>query len=181
MILVWHPRRSRLQKPGEDLVALPGQGKIFFGESAGIMRGERQFHLIKTNVYIRVVIHFLSALGDAMHKRDAHQKSFKLVGAADGLRAIRPIGNSCQVKADLFGSQGWHDSRSIRVSPGAAFFAAAGKFIHGGPGAGFRIFRADTFFLVAGFDMCRLTFLFVSVTGFIALRHEGFFLLGLPL
>jgi hypothetical protein len=29
--------------------------------------------------------------------------------------------------------------------------------------------------------MCRLTFLFVSVTGFIALRHEGFFLLGLPL
>src|ERR1035437_3459107 len=40
-----------------------------------------------------------------------------------------------------------------------------------GPGAGFRIFNADTFLLVAGFNVCRLTFLFVSVAGFITLWH----------
>jgi hypothetical protein len=75
------------------------------------------------------------------------------------------------VKADLFGGQGWHGNKSFLVPAGATLFAAAIEFVHGRPGAGFRIFHADTFFLVAGFDVCRLTFLFVSVTGFIALRH----------
>src|ERR1022692_2949248 len=68
--------------------------------------------------------------------------------------------------------------RSICDSPGAAFFAAARELVDGSPSAGFRIFRADIFFLVAGFDVRRLTFLFVSVTGFIALRHGCSFLLG---
>ena len=40
-----------------------------------------------------------------------------------------------------------------------------------GPSPCFRCFRADTLFLVAGFDVFRLTLLFVSITGFIALRH----------
>jgi hypothetical protein len=62
---------------------------------------------------------------------------------------------------------------TIPLSSGAAFFAAAGKFVYGGPGPRFRGFRADAFFLIAFLDVCRLTFLFVSITGFIALRHGG--------
>jgi len=54
---------------------------------------------------------------------------------------------------------------------GAAFFAAAVEFVYSGPSACFGSFHADAFFLVAGFDVCRLPFLFVRVTGFIALRH----------
>jgi hypothetical protein len=89
------------------------------------MRGERQLHLVETNINIRMMIHFLSAFGDAMHKRDAHQESVKFVGAANCLRAFRPIGNSCQVKADLFGIQDWHNFKSIRVSAGTAAVTAA--------------------------------------------------------
>ena len=62
--------------------------------------------------------------------------------------------------------------KSILVSPGPALSAATGEFIHGGPSPRFRGFRADTLFLVAGFDVFRLTFLFVSITGFITLRHR---------
>ena len=57
------------------------------------------------------------------------------------------------------------------VPAGATFFAAAGEFVDSGPRACFCSFHADAFSLVAGFDVCRLTFLFVSITGFIALRH----------
>jgi hypothetical protein len=71
----------------------------------------------------------------------------------------------------LFGVQGWHGGESILVPTGAALFATAGQFVDRGPGAGFGGFRADTFFLVTGFDVFGLTLLFVSVTGFIALRH----------
>ena len=63
------------------------------------------------------------------------------------------------------------------VSAGTAFFAAAGDFVYSGPRACFRSFHADAFFLVAGFDVSRLTLLFVSVTRFIALRH-GYPLFG---
>jgi hypothetical protein len=61
----------------------------------------------------------------------------------------------------------------MRLPTGTAFFAAAGEFVHGGPGAGFRSFHAGTTLLVAGFDMSCLPFLFVGVTGFIALGHGG--------
>jgi hypothetical protein len=40
----------------------------------------------------------------------------------------------------------------------AALFAAAVEFVDGGPGAGFGSFRADTFFLVTGFDVPGLPF-----------------------
>ena len=59
------------------------------------------------------------------------------------------------------------------VPAGAAFFAAAGEFVYSGSSACFCSFHADAFFLIAGFDVCRLTLLFVSVTGFIALRHDS--------
>jgi len=75
------------------------------------------------------------------------------------------------VKADLFGGQGWHGNKSFLVPAGAALFAAAGEFVYGGPSPCFRGFRAEPLFLVAGFDVFRLTLLFVSVAGFIALRH----------
>jgi len=49
------------------------------------------------------------------------------------------------------------------------------------PSARFRGFCADTFLLVAGFDVLGLTLLFVSVAGFIALRHWSFlFSVGTP-
>ena len=76
-----------------DLVTLPGPDEIFFGESAFIMRGKRQHHLVKTNINIRMVIEFLRLLGDAVHEGEAVQEVRKLESAADGLRAFRPIGN----------------------------------------------------------------------------------------
>ena len=61
----------------------------------------------------------------------------------------------------------------ILFAPGAALLPTAGEFIDSGPSACFRGCRAETLFFVAGFDMFRLTLLFVSVAGFIALRHRS--------
>jgi hypothetical protein len=55
----------------------------------------------------------------------------------------------------------------------AALFAAAGEFVDSGPGAGFGSFRADTSFLLTGFDVPSLPFLFIGVAGFVALKHGG--------
>lgn len=73
------------------------------------MRGERQRHLVKTNINIRMVVELLRSLGDPVDESDAYQEVRKLKGAADGLRAVRPSGNGFQVPGDLFGGQGWHD------------------------------------------------------------------------
>jgi hypothetical protein len=54
----------------------------------------------------------------------------------------------------------------------AALFSAVGGFVDGGPGALFGFGFGGTAFLVAFFDMLGLSFLFVSVTGFIAARHK---------
>ena len=67
----WNRHRSWLKKPGKDLIALPGKGEILVGDSSFIMRGERQRHLVKTYVDIRVVIDFLSLPGDPIDKVDA--------------------------------------------------------------------------------------------------------------
>src|SRR5665647_3741117 len=83
--------RSRHKKLGEDLVALPGQGEIFFGDSAGIMRGELQRHLVKTNINIRMVIDFLSFPGDPVDKINALQESLKLKCPQNCLSAFRPV------------------------------------------------------------------------------------------
>ena len=84
------------------------------------MRGERQRHLVKADVYIRVMIDFLSLFGDSTHKIYAFHESLKLECAANGLRAFRPIRNRFQAKADLFGGQGSHDFN--RVSFGRTRF-----------------------------------------------------------
>ena len=55
---------------------------------------------------------------------------------------------------------------------GALLFAATGEFVYGGPSSCLRSFLADSFLLVAGFDVFRLTFLFARVAGFISLRHR---------
>src|ERR1035437_8986452 len=141
------------------------------------MRGEGQRNPVKTYINIWMMLVFFGPLGDPAHKGDAPQKPLKLESAANGLRPLRPVRKGFQMKDDLFMGQGRHNSKMV-FSPGAAFFAAAGKFVDGGPGAGFRIFYADTLLLVASFDVCRLTFLLVGVAGFIALRHKWFFLSG---
>ena len=53
----------------------------------------------------------------------------------------------------------------------AALLAAAAEFVHGGPSPGFRGFHAEPLLLLASFDVGGLAFLFVGVTGFIALGH----------
>jgi len=53
----------------------------------------------------------------------------------------------------------------------AAFFAAAIKLVDGGPSPGFGVLGAKALFLIARFDVSGLTFLFLGITGFIALRH----------
>jgi hypothetical protein len=59
-----------LEKLGENLIALPGKGEIFFSDSSFIMRGERQRHLVKTNINIGMVIDFLSFPGDPVDESD---------------------------------------------------------------------------------------------------------------
>ena len=71
LVLAWNLRRSRRKNLGEDRIALPGKGKILFGDSSFIMRGELQGHLVKTNVDIRMVIDSLSFPGDPVDKVDA--------------------------------------------------------------------------------------------------------------
>ena len=55
----------------KNLVALLGQREIFFSDSAFVMRGKRQRHLIKTNIYIGMVVHFFSIHSDTINKDDA--------------------------------------------------------------------------------------------------------------
>ena len=102
MCLCFWLRRSGHKEPGEDLIALPGEGEIFFGDSAFIVRSERQRHLTKTNVDIRMVIDLLGLPGDPVDKIDAFQKSLKAEGATNGLRAFRPVRQGLQLKTDLF-------------------------------------------------------------------------------
>jgi len=138
------------------------------------MRGECQRHLVIADVNVRLMIDFQGLFGDAAHKIYARHESLKLECAANGLRVLRPVRNGFQLKIDLLDVQGWHNNyKLIRVSPGAALFAAAGKFVDRGPGACFGGFHADTFFLIAVLDVRRLTLLFVGVTGFIALGHDS--------
>jgi hypothetical protein len=70
---------------------------------------------------------------------------------------------SLAVKAGIF--------LMVFLPAGAALLAAPVQFVYGGPSPRFRRFRADALFLVTGFDVFRLTLLFISVAGFIALRH----------
>ena len=62
---------TRFEKLGEDLIALAGNGEIFFSDSAFIMRGKHQRHLVKSNIYIWMVVHFFSIRGDMIDKSDA--------------------------------------------------------------------------------------------------------------
>jgi hypothetical protein len=112
-----------------------------------------------------------SLFGDSAHKINARREPLKLEGATNGLCAFIPLGYRFQLKLDLLGGQGCHNGKSILVSTGAALFAAAGEFIDGCPSAGFGDFHTHAFLFVTGFDVCRLTFLFGSITGFVALGH----------
>jgi hypothetical protein len=50
---------------------LPGKGEVLFGDSTLIMRGQRQRHLVKTNINIRMVVDFLRSPGDSVDKINA--------------------------------------------------------------------------------------------------------------
>lgn len=66
---------------GESHIALPRQREVFSGKAAFIMGGERQRHLVETNVDIRMMLHFLRALRDAIDKMYPLQEPLKLKGA----------------------------------------------------------------------------------------------------
>ena len=51
----------------------------------------------------------------------------------------------------------------VFLPTGAALVAAAGEFVYGGPSSGFRGFHAEPLFLVARFDVLRLTLLLVGI------------------
>ena len=72
----------------EDLIALPGQREILSGESAFVMRGQRQRHLVKTNINIRMVIELLRFPGEAIDECDAVQESLELESPMNDLRAL---------------------------------------------------------------------------------------------
>ena len=113
--------------------------------------------------------------GDAVDEVETVQEVVKLESSENSVRTFRPLGNGIQAQVDFFGGQGRHIFfRSICDSPRTAFLAAARELVYGSPSAGFRILYAHPFFLVARFDVRGLTFLFVSVAGFIALKHDCF-------
>ena len=66
------------------------------------MRGERQCHLVKTNVYIGMVVHFLGFRGYPVDKINSFQESLKLECPKDGLPAFGPVWDGLQVQLDLF-------------------------------------------------------------------------------
>ena len=76
---------------GKDFVALLSQREIFFGYSSFVMRGELQRYFIKTNLDIRMVIHFLRFPGDPVDKIDALQEASELKGSRDCPSPFRPI------------------------------------------------------------------------------------------
>jgi hypothetical protein len=161
---------------GQDLVALPGEDEILFCDASFIVRGEAQRHFVKANINVRMVIDFLSFPGDPVDKVHAPQESLKLERPMNCLRAFRPVRHGFQVESGLFGGEGRHNALAGVFPSGAASFAASREFVYRGPGPGFRSFRAEAPFFIAGFDVCRLALLLFSVTGFIALRHGWFFL-----
>jgi hypothetical protein len=81
----------KIQKLEEDFIALPGSGEILFSDPSGIMRGERQRHLFKTNINIWIMIEVLGYTGNAVDEGNTVQESFKIKCAANGLCALRPV------------------------------------------------------------------------------------------
>jgi hypothetical protein len=71
MGLDWSRRRSQHKKLGENPIAFPSEGEILFGDPTLIMRGQRQRHLVKTNINIRMVVDFLRSPGDPVDKINA--------------------------------------------------------------------------------------------------------------
>jgi hypothetical protein len=71
MFVDWNLRYSSRKKLGENLIALPDNGKILFSNSAFIVRGKRQSHLAKANIDIRVMVALLSFPGDPAYESDA--------------------------------------------------------------------------------------------------------------
>ena len=63
-------RWSRNKKLGEDLIALAGKRQILFRNSPFIMCAERQYHLVKANINVRMMIAFLSFLVNSVNKSD---------------------------------------------------------------------------------------------------------------
>lgn len=122
MALAGNLRWPRDGQPGIDLITLAGEGEILFGDSPFIMRGERQRHLVKTDVNVRMMIVFLSLFGDPPHKGDAGHESIKLKSAADGFRAFRPIRHGFQAEVNVFGGQGWHNG-NINSGSGRSRFS----------------------------------------------------------
>jgi hypothetical protein len=92
-----------------------GQSKILFRDAAFVMGGECQRHLIKTDINVWMMIHFLGFLGDLVDEINALQKSIKLECPTNGLRAFRPVRDGLQVQLDLFGMQDWHDINYFEV------------------------------------------------------------------
>ena len=91
---------SRRSEFGKIRVALAGQGEILFCESSGIVRGERERHLVKTNINVGMVMELLGVLGRAVDQRDALQKSPELKGPPNRARPFLLVGDGFQVKAD---------------------------------------------------------------------------------
>jgi len=71
MLLNRNPRQPGREVFGENLVALARKGKILFRYPSFFMRGKRQRHLVKTNIYIRMMIAFLSSPCNPVDKGDA--------------------------------------------------------------------------------------------------------------
>lgn len=99
---------SRLLKLVEDPVKLFGQREIFFSESASIMRGKRQLHLVVADIQVRMVVELLSLFGDAIDEVKAVQEVLKLESSENSPGTFRPFRDGFQAPVDFFGGQGSH-------------------------------------------------------------------------
>jgi hypothetical protein len=91
IVMAWRLRLSGHKVPGENVIALPGEGEILLGNSSFIMRAKYQRHFAKPNVNIRMVIGSLSFSGDAIDKIDAVQESVEFECPTNCSSAFRPV------------------------------------------------------------------------------------------
>ena len=81
----------------QEAVAVPGEGKIFFRDASSIMRGQRERDLVVANKDVGVMLHFLSAFGNARyecHSLDKVLKAERTLNRVASLGPIRPLSES---------------------------------------------------------------------------------------
>lgn len=86
---------------GSESVDFSGQREIFISQPAGVVRGEREFDLVPTNVDVRMVTGLFGELGNGIHEFDCRRKVFELERSGDGFTRALPTRSHGEGRFDL--------------------------------------------------------------------------------